>query len=208
MSNWLMVLVVWIVYVAAGGSPSSVDIPWLVTVFCWAFLDLYWAIAMRKSAAPGALRKWWLRPSLLAILPYALFCLPLSSVPILGQRILPRSTAVETAGAVVCASSYCFSIWARCVLGSYWSPTVALVPGHKLIQRGPYAVVRHPIYLGLIVGQLGMMLALGEMRALVFLYGIYLIMRKMKQEENILRSSYPDYRLYTRRVKRLVPWVW
>jgi protein-S-isoprenylcysteine O-methyltransferase Ste14 len=102
-----------------------------------------------------------------------------------------------------------FATWARRVLANNWSGDVALASEHALTRRGPYAIVRHPIYLGLLVTQAGMMLALGEVRGLLFVFGMVRLLRKAEQEDAVLRTAYPtEYEEYAGRVKRMVPWVW
>jgi protein-S-isoprenylcysteine O-methyltransferase Ste14 len=78
-----------------------------------------------------------------------------------------------------------------------------------LVQHGPYAIVRHPIYFGFLVAVVGMVLVLGEVRAFVLLFGIEILLKKMGQEEEVLRTAFPnEYPEYEQRVKRLLPWVW
>jgi protein-S-isoprenylcysteine O-methyltransferase Ste14 len=109
----------------------------------------------------------------------------------------------------MCVVGVGFSIHARRVLAKSWSGGVALAPAHALVQRGPYAIVRHPIYLGFLVAQLGMIIALGEVRALLFVYGIERLLKKLPLEEDALRKEYPtEYEQYSRRVRKLVPFVW
>ena len=65
------------------------------------------------------------------------------------------------------------------------------------------------IYLGLLVAQLGMIIALGEMRVLIFAYGIDRLLKNLPLEEAALRKEYPmEYEHYSRRVRKLVPYVW
>ncbi len=143
------------------------------------------------------------------MIPYLLYCLPLDHVPILGLRLLPPLPSVQWAGAAMCLAGAAFGIYARCVLARSWSGDVAITQTHALVQRGPYAVVRHPIYLGLLVSQLGMIIALGEVRALVFVFGIERLLKKLPLEEAALRKEYPvEYEQYARRVWKLVPLVW
>ena len=143
------------------------------------------------------------------MIPHLLYCLPLDNVPILGFRLLPRSASMQWAGAAMCVIGVGFAIHARRVLAKSWSGDVALTPAHVLVQRGPYAVVRHPIYLGLLVAQLGMIVALGQVRAMVFAYGIDWLLKKLPQEEAALRNQYPtEYEQYARRVRKLIPLVW
>lgn len=109
----------------------------------------------------------------------------------------------------MCVAGVGFGIYARRVLAKSWSGDVAITPAHALVQRGPYAVVRHPIYLGLLAAQLGMIIALGEVRALVFIFGIDRLLKKLPLEEAALRQEYPmEYAQYARRVWKLIPLVW
>ena len=57
-----------------------------------------------------------------------------------------------------------FAVWAREHLGSNWSRSVTIKQGHELITTGPYAVVRHPIYTGILAGFLGTAIALSQVR--------------------------------------------
>ena len=55
----------------------------------------------------------------------------------------------------VAAAGVAFAIWARHELGANWSGTVTIKEGHRLVRRGPYAVVRNPIYTGFVAATLG-----------------------------------------------------
>jgi protein-S-isoprenylcysteine O-methyltransferase Ste14 len=86
---------------------------------------------------------------------------------------------------------------------------VPLKEGHKFVQTGPYAIVRHPIYLGMLLQASGMVIVLGEARAFALLFGIALLLKRLGKEEAVLRASFPDeYRAYERRVRRLAPGIW
>jgi protein-S-isoprenylcysteine O-methyltransferase Ste14 len=127
----------------------------------------------------------------------------------LGQRLMPRMPVIEMVSAVICLSGVALAIWARRTLARNWSGGVTISSQHTLIQKGPYALVRHPIYLGLLIAQVGMMATLGEVRGLVLLIGAERLMKKAAQEDLILRVAYPmEYHEYERRVKRLLPWIW
>jgi len=116
---------------------------------------------------------------------------------------------VEILGAFMCAFGVGFAIWARHVLAKSWNAAVTLQEGHALVQEGPYAIIRHPIYFGFLIAAVGMVLVLAEVRALVLLFAIEGLLKKMAHEESILRTTFPDqYPEYERRVKRLLPCVW
>lgn len=178
---------------------------WLFAIGCWSFLNVYWSLAAR-NAVPVSGGK--LHFSLF-VAEFLLYGLPLSSLPILGQRFIPRYTAMEILGAVLCAFGVSVAIWSRHVLAQRWSPVITLRDSHELVQKGPYAMIRHPIYFGFIMSTVGMILVLGEVRALVLLLDIGVFFWRIKPEERILRATYPnEYPEYERRVKRLLPCIW
>jgi protein-S-isoprenylcysteine O-methyltransferase Ste14 len=93
-------------------------------------------------------------------------------------------------------------------LGKEWSVTARVVEGHKLATEGPYRVVRHPIYAGL----LGMLLATGlvisHWLALIAAIVIYVIgtVIRIRSEERLLREALgPEYESYARSAPALIP---
>jgi protein-S-isoprenylcysteine O-methyltransferase Ste14 len=95
------------------------------------------------------------------------------------------------------------------ILGRNWSGVVQLKQDHELIVRGPYSIVRHPIYTGLLLAFLGSALAIGEWRGLLattIVAGSF--WRKLRLEERWLCELFGEqYRAYMQRVKALVPCV-
>ena len=67
-----------------------------------------------------------------------------------------------------------FAVWAREHLGSNWSRSVTIKQGHELITTGPYAVVRHPIYTGILAGHLGTAIALSQVGGFIGFVLIFL----------------------------------
>ena len=205
---WLLLAVAALGCSFIAGADDYRDGYWLAAIACWLVLDVYWAWAARhtKRAIPSGPRqtRW-----LVTFLVYALYCLPLSSVPLLGRQVVPAFTTIRTLGALMSASGVGFAIWSRHVLAGSWKASVTCGENHSLVQRGPYAIVRHPIYFGFLVAVAGMVLALGEVRAFALLLGVGILLRKMGQEESALRVAFPNqYPEYERRVKRLLPWIW
>jgi protein-S-isoprenylcysteine O-methyltransferase Ste14 len=100
--------------------------------------------------------------------------------------------------------------WARIHLGRLWSSAIMRKEEHRLIDSGPYAFVRHPIYTGLMIA----LLATAATEAtLVALLGAVLIAVglgvKARAEERFLLSEFPPetYESYRRRVPMLVPFL-
>ena len=119
---------------------------------------------------------------------------------------LPEAAGWTLAGA--CAAGLLFTWWARVSLGSLWSGSVTRKEDHAVIQRGPYRLVRHPIYTGLIVAALANAIQVGQAAnlagALLMTFGFWL---KARLEERFLsqqlgEDAYADYR---RRTPMLAP---
>lgn len=80
---------------------------------------------------------------------------------------MPETSAAFWCGATLTAFGLIFSVWARRHLGRNWSGAVTIKKGHDLITTGPYGIVRHPIYSGLITAFIGSAIGRGEWRGLV-----------------------------------------
>lgn len=95
-----------------------------------------------------------------------------------------------------------------------WNPfasrVVEVEPGQKVISNGPYAIVRHPMYLGTSIMWLATPVALGSYWALpVFLILPLVLVCRIRNEEEVLLRELPGYREYTMTVKcRLIPGIW
>ncbi|HEY2384727.1 MAG TPA: isoprenylcysteine carboxylmethyltransferase family protein [Terriglobia bacterium] len=66
----------------------------------------------------------------------------------LARRMYPPSMSIGCIGLAITAAGLVFAVLARLYIGKNWSPLIHVKEGHELIQSGPYAVVRHPIYSG------------------------------------------------------------
>jgi protein-S-isoprenylcysteine O-methyltransferase Ste14 len=122
-------------------------------------------------------------------------------------RVVPWSEMLFWIGVAITVAGIGFAVWARLYLGSNWSGVVTLKDDHTLIRSGPYALVRHPIYTGILLALLGSGLTRGEWRDLV---GLLLVAgafrRKLAIEERWLAEQFPaDYAGYRRDVPALIP---
>lgn len=175
-----------------------------------AYLGYWWLLATKVKSTERR-EPWlsrWVR--LLAIVAATLLLvLPSGWVPVLSARFASYPVLSFWIGALVTACGLLFSVWGRVHLGTNWSQAVTVKEGHELITSGPYSVVRHPIYTGLLTGFLGTAIARGEWRGLVAVLLVFAVLWwKLEQEERWMRDEFGDsYAAYSRRVAALVPFI-
>jgi protein-S-isoprenylcysteine O-methyltransferase Ste14 len=92
----------------------------------------------------------------------------------------------------------------------YGGSTIERTEGQKVITTGPYALVRHPMYVGVVIMALGIPLALGSWWGLILvLASLALLVLRILDEERMLRDQLEGYEAYARDVRyRLVPGLW
>jgi protein-S-isoprenylcysteine O-methyltransferase Ste14 len=93
---------------------------------------------------------------------------------------------------------------------SYAASTIQVAEGQTVISTGPYAVVRHPMYAGVLPLLIGTPLALGSCYGLfALILFMPALLWRLLDEERFLHKNLPGYTEYTRKVRyRLVPFVW
>ena len=88
--------------------------------------------------------------------------------------------------------------------------TVEVFKGQKVIDTGPYAIVRHPMYAGVLPMYLFTPIALGSFWAIIFFLPVFpILILRILNEEEVLRQGLPGYTEYCKKVRyRLLPYVW
>lgn len=101
-------------------------------------------------------------------------------------------------------------IWPVFVLGRRFSGLVAIQPGHRLVTGGVYGVIRHPSYLGLMLGALGWALAFRSAPGVVLaLLNLVPLMARIRSEERLLADQFgAEYEAYRQRTWRMVPGIY
>jgi protein-S-isoprenylcysteine O-methyltransferase Ste14 len=179
--------------------------------YTWLAVGIYWLIGALRSKPAARREERSSRAFHLAIMTvaFALMFKDSTGVGFLGARILPESDAIGWAGFGLTAAGCAFAVWARARLGTNWSGTVARKEGHELIRDGPYAIARHPIYAGGLLGLLGTALVVGEVRGLLALALAFVgWFRKARAEERFMVEAFGgEYMTYRREVKQLIPFI-
>jgi protein-S-isoprenylcysteine O-methyltransferase Ste14 len=100
---------------------------------------------------------------------------------------------------------------ARRTLGKFFSEAVRILPEHKLITRGPYSLIRHPIYLGEILFVFSITMIANSLYGFVIMLVIIppIILNRIRIEEKILVSRFgQEYLEYTHKTKKLIPYIY
>jgi protein-S-isoprenylcysteine O-methyltransferase Ste14 len=177
----------------------------------WIAFLLYWQIKAVNTKTTQRLEpvvSRILRVFIFAI-AIALLSIPRIPLPWLYVQLWPSGFWPFWLGAAVTIAGLLFAVWARVHLGRNWSRSVTIKQGHELITTGPYALVRHPIYTGILAGFLGMAIAISQVRGFIVLALIFVAFWiKLRMEEEWMRSQFGEsYATYTRHSAALVPYI-
>jgi protein-S-isoprenylcysteine O-methyltransferase Ste14 len=178
---------------------------WLAAVAGWVVLSLYWEIAALKGAEA---KKEESTPSRGIHVFLTSLAQLMVLAPIVGLgRFMPVRPVIVAMGLIIEAMGLLLALWARVYLGRNWSGRIAVKVEHELIRSGPYRLLRHPIYTGLLAMYVGPVLVTGESLALI---GVavagFSYWRKIRLEEATLQSAFgPAYESYRETTWALVP---
>ena len=197
----------------------------IIVIIAFMYLNLLnfieWVVALRKGQAvpllpEGNSRKWptWIQVTV-NILSIAIFIvivyflwIPLIKIPAGIARIF------GIIGLLVYITGMVFLFWARNALGKYWglssSRQVKLLDDHQLIQSGPYAFVRNPMYFGWWVAVLGLLMLYPTWIMLIlFIYSIITFTGRAKHEDVALSERFGmQWTEYKKRTRFFIPFIY
>lgn len=113
--------------------------------------------------------------------------------------------------AAIALGSVSLFAWSTQTMGANWSLLARTREDHSLVQTGPFALVRNPIYVALFGMMCALATALGHAANLILAIPLYLIgtLMRVSIEERLLREMFGQaFDDYARRVKCFIPWVW
>lgn len=114
-------------------------------------------------------------------------------------------------GAALILGGIALRQWAVATLGRFFTTTLEIQPEHRVVESGPYAVVRHPSYLGGLLSMVGVGVALGSAFSvlLCLAFGLLAFGQRILIEERMLRTQLGErYARYAAGRARLIPRIW
>ena len=162
----------------------------------------------KKRQASGSGRSW----------DFTTFVFVLIAVLVLQPIVIPiisfRTTQtwglfIQIFGVILILTALALHIWSRVHLQHYYAERVEVQPEHKIIDTGPYALIKHPVitsFFGIASGLFFINPSITTLAALI--YTIWDFTRAAQQEEDLLTKTLPGYADYARRTPRFLPRLW
>ena len=122
-----------------------------------------------------------------------------------------QGRAIADVGTGLFLAGLCLRWWAIITLGRFFTVDVTIEKDHEVVERGPFRLVRHPSYSGVLLAFFGFALTLGNWAALLVIFvPIFVAFAyRMRVEEEALSAALGSrYTDYMRRTKRLVPFLY
>lgn len=162
----------------------------------------------RQRQASGSGRAW----------DFTLFIFAMVVVLVLQPTLLPIISfrtdqtwglAAQALGVFIILAAFALHIWSRVHLQHFYAERVEIQPEHKVIDTGPYALMRHPVITSFFGIAAGLFLVNPALTTLVaLLYTVWDFAHAAKAEEDLLTKTLPGYAEYARRTPRFLPRVW
>lgn len=127
-----------------------------------------------------------------------------------GNSIAFLPNWIYYVGIVVMLAGTAFRQWAIAVLGRYFSGVIGVQKEQKVVESGPYRLIRHPSYTGVLIFLVGMGLAVQSwavVLANVIIFGVVYGYRMFVEERVLVRELGADYTEYMKRTKRVIPYI-
>ncbi len=186
------------------GPSVAFAVIWIAWIVSWLAAS-FWSARTEKRALT-----WDALIYRIAIVAGAILLMPWAARPLEATRLWHVGDDGAYALAALTLAGLLFAWWARIHLGRLWSGSITRKEGHRVVDTGPYALVRHPIYTGLIFALLATAVAQATVSGLagaaLIAVGLWL---KARAEERFLAAELgaDAYGAYRRRVPMLIPGI-
>ena len=185
---------------------SDLAVP--IAVASGATFIVFAQLARRRAVAVrgGSLR---VASGIAQVLPY-FFWVPYLVLALHVGPEIALPDALRVLGLASCAGGVAVALWAIVALGRHYDLVLEIHAGHEVVRRGPFALVRHPVYSGLALHFAGACLATGNvlltLGTILVTYPTFVI--RARAEERLLREQFgAEYDRYMDEVPMLVPGV-
>ncbi|HUZ51745.1 MAG TPA: isoprenylcysteine carboxylmethyltransferase family protein [Streptosporangiaceae bacterium] len=194
--------------------------PAVITLLSWgaAELALRLRLAIRpgwrarlstwSAAAGGRLREWTFFVVVLAIGAAVIGALWLDR---LRQFAIGGGRLTIVAGEVLAVAGIALRMWAILTLDKFFTFVVGIAADHRVVQHGPYRLLRHPGYAGALLTLLGIGIALGNWLSLLLIVAVPVLalgIRITVEEATLAGALGAEYLSYADRTARLIPGLW
>ena len=166
---------------------------WLFIGSCWIAWAVYWVVMAAKTK-PTVERRGFLGYRLVGALIFVALAAAGRLLDVSGRsQLWPATLALGVGSAFIVAVGVVVTVWARVTLGRNWSAEVTFKQDHELIESGPYRLVRHPIYTGLLLMALGTAINYGRAAAFAVLAALCgALWWKVRLEEQLMGNHFPE----------------
>ena len=182
-----------------------------ISTFSWALFIAYWFYAGlqgKKDQQQEPVNRRILYLSVI-ILSFGCIYFEPAGINFFTRSLYTPDKLILYTGLFINYAGVIFAIAARLYLGNNWSARVSIKEDHELITSGPYSITRHPIYTGMLFGIIGAAIIQAETRSIpaiiLFIAGVHL---KISYEEKMMRSQFTAYAEYSRRTRKLIPFLY
>ena len=189
-------------------TPLVPGLPLLAVSVVWVASEVGLAVLRRSGA--GASRRDDGSLAMLNRVVYASVALGLF-LAAKGLGRFPTPVAAAWAGLAAIVLGLALRWWSILTLRRFFTVDVAIHADHRLVETGPYRVLRHPAYAGSLLSFAGLAACTSSWVAapVVFLPIAAAFVRRIRVEERALRAAFPEeYPAYAARTARLVPGAW
>jgi protein-S-isoprenylcysteine O-methyltransferase Ste14 len=179
-----------------------------IVILClWSLFVLYWLVS--AAGVKKSVNRPWKGTAVRVLIVIALYAYFRSRRSTVSTRaFVAPSLPLAIAGIAICIFGIGLAIWARRHIGRNWGMPMSIKEEPELVDTGPYAHIRHPIYTGILIALIGSALVGGWWWGVMFVvFGAYFIYSARTEEKRLSQLMPTQYPAYMRRTKMLVPYI-
>jgi protein-S-isoprenylcysteine O-methyltransferase Ste14 len=181
---------------------TNINILTILSIIIWFLIFLYWIV---RSKNRGILNE------ILGLIKLLFSGLILHVPTFFSFNFLAYNPSFkfQIIGLSVILFGLVVSILGREFLSSNWSGKVIIQEKHELIKKGPYKIIRHPIYSGGLIMMIGSSTIIGNILCFIWvLFCLFGLFKKSKQEEELLINKFGEtYKQYKKETKMMIPYI-